>query len=668
MMVRGLFHSRAWLLWIGLLLLGMVLILMAAGSLEASQAQTTQAVEVGKSVSPLSVLPGELPPPLYTVIFTNTSETDIILDAITDTLPTHFLFVGMHPTSDWDTEPTDPVEPEIVWSGPIAVPANSELSLVYSVYAPYSTPPRPAPYMNTVTAMTTEGTPIGPASAKIWVGEVDLSVTKEAEPTRVINGNPVTYTVEFSNSGHLAGTLATVTDTLDHPLTFLGMLAGSDVITAPAQVGSSLVWTGPFEVPPQQTLTFLYQASTPEGDNWSQPCNRVEADAGDELLGPVETCIVVGPQKSLVYLPVTTHDYEPAWISMTKSVYPEFVPAELGQVVTYTVELANPGDDDSTILTISDTLPTGFRFLEMAPGSDVMDDPDGTMETITWSGPFTMPAGSQMQLVYSVEPSTIEGEYINYVEVAAEGARTPREPVSATVWIIPPILLWEDFDSGIDRWTPFLNYWRLEPGQWHWDPNDGVNGSGALTQDCCIGEKPGEDAVMMYLGEGAEEWTDYRVETQVILRGGGTPLGLWVRGQYEESETRGQWMTGYYIVMGGRPNGATHYVRLLQLQTLTDCWGNACNNPQNLYHFSNPHALKEVNVPGPFERHRWYTLAVEVEGDNIRVYLDDDDVPVIDYVDVKEPFLTGTVGFKTYKAETGSFDNVLVTPLYYVSP
>jgi hypothetical protein len=170
----------------------------------------------------------------------------------------------------------------------------------------------------------------------------------------------------------------------------------------------------------------------------------------------------------------------------------------------------------------------------------------------------------------------------------------------------------------------------------------------------------------MYLGEGAEEWTDYRVEAQINLRGGGSPLGIWVRGQYEESDTRGQWMTGYYIVMGGRGDGATHFVRLMQLQTLTDCWGNACNNPQNLYHFSNPHQLAEAKVPGPFTRNKWWNLAVEVEGNNIRVELEGEEV--INYVDEKEPFMTGTVGFKTYKAEPASFDNVLVTPLYYVSP
>ena len=53
--------------------------------------------------------------------------------------------------------------------------------------------------------------------------------------------------------------------------------------------------------------------------------------------------------------------------------------------------------------------------------------------------------------------------------------------------------------------------------------------------------------------------------------------------------------------------------------------------------------------------------AVEVESDHIRAWLDG--VLYIDYVDTFEPFLTGTVGFKTFKADTVTFDDLLVTPL-----
>jgi hypothetical protein len=332
----------------------------------------------------------------------------------------------------------------------------------------------------------------------------------------------------------------------------------------------------------------------------------------------------------------------------------------------------NEGDTTGRLLTVYDALPAGFTFLGMAPGGDVAANPAGTTGTITWNlDQDLLPAG-QLRLVYRLAPAQVAGQYTNYAGLTAHAATVPSQPASATVVVEPAILLEDDFDAGINRWTPFLNYHRLEEGQWYWGPADGYGGSGALTHDCCNGEEEAADALMMYLGPGAELWTDYRVETRLLLRGGvdgdgnwniadGDPIGLWVRGQYEESETRAQWVTGYYVVVAGKPDRDYHVVRLTQLQTLTDCMGDACNNPQNLYNFNNPYPITEVQFSGPYERNRWYELVVEVRGPRIMIWLDGQ--LAIDYTDPTEPFLSGTVGFKTHETQTASFDDLVVTRL-----
>ncbi|NLF11063.1 MAG: DUF1080 domain-containing protein [Anaerolineaceae bacterium] len=197
------------------------------------------------------------------------------------------------------------------------------------------------------------------------------------------------------------------------------------------------------------------------------------------------------------------------------------------------------------------------------------------------------------------------------------------------------------------------------------------------THNCCVSpDKEAADALLMYLGAGAEDWTDYRVETKLLLRGGvdkehnwsvidGDPIGLWVRGQYEYEEgvtIRAQWVTGYYVVVAGKPDRDNLVVRLTQIQTVDDCVGDACENPQNLYCFNNVYVLAETPLYKPFYREQWYKLAVEVRGPRTVVWLDDE--KVIDYVDTKEPFLKGTVGFKTHETWTASFDDLIVTPLY----
>jgi hypothetical protein len=232
---------------------------------------------------------------------------------------------------------------------------------------------------------------------------------------------------------------------------------------------------------------------------------------------------------------------------------------------------------------------------------------------------------------------------------------TPIPPTATP----PPVLLQSNFDSGLgDGWQPFTNYWRLREGQWYWSGGEGVDGSGAVAHHCCSGDPDAEDGLMMYLGDGAEEWTDYRVEAQFIIpTENSQKQGLWIRGQYEASATRAQWMTGYYVMLEG-----TRRVRLLQLQTAEDCVGGACANPPNQYAFNNPYLLSDVRVPDweltPFD---WHTLAVEVRGSKISVWVDGRFA--LEHVDGHEPFLKGTVGLKTYKAKPIFFDNVIVTPL-----
>jgi hypothetical protein len=224
------------------------------------------------------------------------------------------------------------------------------------------------------------------------------------------------------------------------------------------------------------------------------------------------------------------------------------------------------------------------------------------------------------------------------------------------------VLLQDDFEAGIGQWTPFLNYFRLDPSQWYWGASDGYGDSGGLTQDAyaALG-KEAKDALMMYLGPGAQGWTDYRARTHIILRTDSTPHGLWLRGQYQDvgSSDPAGWTTGYYVVIGGEPGGDTHFVSLQQLQTLTDCWDTSCNDPGTLYDFNNPHPLVVQTKPGTLERDRWYTLEVVVYQNRTLVWLDGE--LYIDYMDAKEPFLSGTVGFKTYQASTVSYDDLIVT-------
>jgi len=224
-----------------------------------------------------------------------------------------------------------------------------------------------------------------------------------------------------------------------------------------------------------------------------------------------------------------------------------------------------------------------------------------------------------------------------------------------------PFLLRDNFDGGLGgAWKPFLNYWRLADWNWFWDGGAGVNGGGALGHNCCANGGQAEDALMMYLGEGAESWKDYRVEVDILVpTEKGQWQGLWFRGQFEERSKKeaAQWVTGYYVMLG-----RSRVVKLLQLQTGEDCRERACQNPQNQYAFNNPYILREEKIEGiELTRGAWHRLAVEVRGNSIKIWVDG--VFAFEHVDNEHPFLQGTVGFKTFESEPVYYDNVVVTPL-----
>ncbi len=683
--------------------------------------------------------------PLYTLTFDNPNGTDVVLDKITDTLPADFVFVGMHPTSDWLEGPVDDVEPEIVWQGPVVIPASGSLSLVYSVFVPETVPVSSTEYENTVEAVQADGASVGPDSVGLLVGMAEVQVAKTADPERVQPGDNVVYTVVLANSGIVPATVDEINDTFDPSLTFVGMVVGSDIGGPDDPNANPLVWTGPFEVPAEGSLTLKYELQTSAVSGWSWPENQVEVLTDGETMTAAET-ILVGPSTVYLYLPSAARDFKPAYFEVVKTASTDVVAT--GNSVDYTVTIQNVGDTVGTLLNIYDDLPPGFSFVQMIVGtSDIDDLPAGT-DLLTWSGTWDLQPGETITLVYRIQASATAGVYVNAATVTASNAAVPMEPAIATVHVEAPItglaasndsptmegqatnlwatiatgsnvsfewdfgdltpqgggsptnhvypaegvytatvtasnaigqqqattqvtieegvLLEDHFENGIGLWTPFLNYWRLYEGQWYWGENDGVGGSGAATNHrnpINHDKKEAEDALLMYLGEGAEGWTDYRIEAKINIRTENHPHGLWVRGQYEDvgdSDPAG-WVTGYYIMVGGGVDRDSHYVSLKQLQTLTDCWDNACNNPQNLYDFNNPHELTFTRKDGNLTRWAWHTVIVEVRGANIKVWLNG--VQYIDYTDEKEPFLTGTVGLKVYKAETVSFDDVIVTPL-----
>ena len=224
----------------------------------------------------------------------------------------------------------------------------------------------------------------------------------------------------------------------------------------------------------------------------------------------------------------------------------------------------------------------------------------------------------------------------------------------------------DDFEKGVGAWTPYLNYWRLNPQQWYWDLGRGYQGSDAYSHNSRLGvgnpNDGAHDALSMYLGQGSNEWTDYRYQVRFNAENG-RQVGIWFRGTYQEVEDAGQWVTGYYFTVQLLREG-TNVAKLWQLRTAEEHGDEPIEG--YWYHFSNPMELSRVDLATPVYYDEWHQLTVEVVGPQIKCYVDDE--LAIEYTDtVGSIFLNGTVGLWAYsgreKPALIRFDDVLVEPL-----
>jgi len=652
--------------------------LLGSGPERAPAGSVTQPPEVGgqdaarpsalvvtKTADPAAVEPGR--GVAYSVVFSNNSGDAVVLSAIDDLLPVPFEYVGLAVGSDVTQEPEDAEAPAIGWRGAFVVPARGVLTLRYWAWVPPETLPQATPYTNQATAKY-GATTVGPARADVQVLGPDLQVAKTVSPTTVTAGEVVTYTVLLSNPGSLDGVIDTIVDTLPAGFAFVGMAPGSDILAAPAVAGNTLTWAGPLAMPAGATVKLVYQVRTAMVGGVQAPTNRVVAVAGGQQIGPAAAAVTV--DKYSVFLPLTLMDYEPPRFTAAKTASPAEVKLGEEEPVVWTVRLRNEGDLPGVINTIVDTLPPGFSYQGRAPGSGVTSEPVVSGNTLTWTGPWTVGADSELVLAFKTGTPSTAGRYINQVTATTLTGAAPRQPGTATVNVKSPILLTSDFESGTEGWQPFLNLWRLNEEQWYWDPGYGYQGSNGYTFFGLAGIDPlrygrgAHDALTMYMGEGSADWTDYRVRARFNWISGGR-VGIWFRGTYQDSETPGLWTTGYYCVIRFK-EGPGDYAELQQIRTEEEPGDET--NPFALYKFDNPLDLQKAYLQTQIEQNQWHQITVEARGNNFKCWVDNE--LAIDYTDTEASiFLKGTVGLYTYSgdpvvnASLIQFDDVVVEPL-----
>jgi uncharacterized repeat protein (TIGR01451 family) len=117
--------------------------------------------------------------------------------------------------------------------------------------------------------------------------------------------------------------------------------------------------------------------------------------------------------------------------------------SEAGGTNGYMITVTNPNTEDIQLSEIQDTLPDGFTYVADSTSGEI-GDPSQEGQTLTWTGPFTVPGGGSFELSFDVVVAGEAGEYLNEAAAFADGVQIeptgPTAPVTVTSTATGPCL------------------------------------------------------------------------------------------------------------------------------------------------------------------------------------------------------------------------------------
>ena len=384
---------------------------------------------VGKSSNPSPVLPGGVVS--YTVTATNTSSQPIQNVTASDQLPTGFTLIPHSVSGAINDTSTTVSNTGNDFTIPGPIPAGATITLTYQAQVPTDADPGTT-YTNTITMQAPDSDPISASDPGVLVAVPNFgstTTTKTTDSPTILQGSNQAYTVTATNTGTIAAPYLHFDDLL---------AAGQQILTDPAPTatidgqpatvtvqgtGTNMIVTitGPNGEPvaPNSVVTLHYNVSNsaPMGTQLVNSGNVTgwDSDKGTSISA---TSTVVGPKVALTKTGVTH--------------------AVLGQTITYTLNIANPGDFDLTNLNLSDTLPHGLTYVEGSATASTNNAE--TAVTVDSSNPnepafslpdAVLPAGENATLTFqalvgagSAVPKAVNTAQVT-ADTAVEGDMTP---------------------------------------------------------------------------------------------------------------------------------------------------------------------------------------------------------------------------------------------------
>lgn len=241
------------------------------------------------------------------------------------------------------------------------------------------------------------------ASVTLTIASADLVLTQTVSDTAPNVGSDITFTITVRNDGPNTATGVTVRDALPAGLMFVSATPATDYNAATG------IWTVG-TLAPEQSVTLEIVATATAAGSLSNTAEIVTSDLPDPDSTPDNGVEDEDDQVTLVVVA------QQADLSLTQSV--NDASPNPGQVVTFTVTLANAGPSTATGVQVRDQLPAGLNLQSVTPSVGSFDEATGI-----WTVP-SLAAGAEATLKLTAVVET-DVPVINTAEVTAADQPDP---------------------------------------------------------------------------------------------------------------------------------------------------------------------------------------------------------------------------------------------------
>ncbi|OYU65331.1 MAG: hypothetical protein CFE22_14410 [Cytophagaceae bacterium BCCC1] len=239
----------------------------------------------------------------------------------------------------------------------------------------------------------------------------DLSLTNQISSILPNVGDIETFTVTVTNSGPDVATNLAVKNVIAN-----GFGSISNISNGGTLIGNTIVWNLPnLAISASQTFTYTAVVLAPgPGISFTNIAQVSASDQWDMDSSPNNNVSTEDDQAQVLAT------LQGANLSLTKQI--NNLTPNVGEVVTFTINLYNAGPDLATNVAIEDIVPNGYRNI-----SSISNSGNLTGNTINWTG-ITIANGSNLSLSYqaTVNPPTVGINYTNVAQITASDQFDPN--------------------------------------------------------------------------------------------------------------------------------------------------------------------------------------------------------------------------------------------------